>query len=67
MDALEDELTMGHSLELYLEAMDPGEVRSTIVAKRVLARLEEEEAGRMRSARKSRYIDEDDEDDDDDD
>lgn len=57
MDALDDELTMGHALELYLEAMDPGEPRGTIVAKRVLARLEEEEVGRMRAARKLRYVD----------
>ena len=65
MDALEDELSMGHALELYLEAMDPGEPRATIVAKRVLARLEEEEVGRMRAARKLRYIEEVDDDDDD--
>lgn len=63
MDALDEELSIGHALELYLEAMDPGEPRSTIVAKRVLARLEEEEVGRMRAARKLRYvIDEDDDD-----
>ncbi|MEO7672001.1 MAG: hypothetical protein ABIV28_07225 [Longimicrobiales bacterium] len=58
MDALENELSIGHALELYLEAMDLGEVRETIVAKRVLARLEEEEVGRMRAARKLRYVDE---------
>lgn len=61
MDALDEELSIGHALELYLEAMDPGEPRATIVAKRVLARLEEEEVGRMRAARKQRYIDDDDE------
>ncbi len=60
MDALDTEMSMGHALELYLEAMDLGEVRETIVAKRVLARLEEEEAGRMRAERKQRYLDEDD-------
>jgi hypothetical protein len=60
MDALEGELSMGHALELYIEAMDLGEVRETIVAKRVLARLEAEEAGRMRAARKLRYEDDDD-------
>lgn len=60
MDALDGEMSMGHALELYLEAMDLGEVRETIVAKRVLARLEEEEAGRMRAERKQRYLDEDD-------
>jgi hypothetical protein len=63
MDALEDEVTMGHALELYLEAMDAGDVRSTIIAKRVLARLEEEEANRMRAERKLRYEDDEDEDD----
>lgn len=56
MDTLEDEMSMGHALELYLEAMDPGDPRSTIIAKRVLARLEEEEAGRMRDARRRRYM-----------
>ena len=55
MDTLEGEMSMGHALELYLEAMDLGEVRETIVAKRVLARLEEEDVGRMRAARKLRY------------
>jgi hypothetical protein len=54
MDALEDELSMGHALELYLEAMDLGEVRETIVAKRVLARLEEEDATALRSPRSRR-------------
>jgi hypothetical protein len=63
MDALDNELSMGHALELYLEAMDLGEVRETIVAKRVLARLEEEEAGRMRAARASRYESDEDEED----
>ena len=63
MDALDNELSMGHALELYLEAMDLGEVRETIVAKRVLARLEEEEAGRMRAARSSRYENDDEDDD----
>ena len=62
MDALEDEMTIGHALELYLEAMDPGEPRGTIIAKRVLARLEEEDVARMRASRK-RYVDEDDDDD----
>ncbi|HEX6694815.1 MAG TPA: hypothetical protein VF035_08980 [Longimicrobiales bacterium] len=56
MDTLEDEMSMGHALELYLEAMDPGDPRSTIIAKRVLARLEEEEAGRMRDARRRRNM-----------
>ena len=65
MDALEDEMTIGHALELYLEAMDPGEPRGTIVAKRVLARLEEDDAARMRAGRR-RYVDDDDDDDDDD-
>lgn len=60
MDALDEELSFGHALELYLEAMDPGEPRSTIIAKRVLARLEEEDVGRMRAARKLRYVDDDD-------
>ena len=56
MDTLEEEMSMGHALELYLEAMDPGDPRSTIIAKRVLARLEEEEVGRMRAARRRRYM-----------
>jgi hypothetical protein len=54
-------MSIGHALELYLEAMDPGEPRSTIIAKRVLARLEEEEVGRMRAARRLRYDSDDDE------
>jgi hypothetical protein len=61
MDVLDEEMSIGHALELYLEAMDPGEPRSTIIAKRVLARLEEEEVGRMRAARRLRYDSDDDE------
>lgn len=67
MDTLDEEMSMGHALELYLEAMDPGDPRATIIAKRVLARLEEEEAGRMRAARKLRYMPDDEDDLDDDD
>lgn len=65
MDALDEEMSIGHALELYLEAMDPGEPRSTIIAKRVLARLEEEEVGRMRALRRTKYDDVDDGEDDD--
>ena len=43
MDAVGDELPMGRALELYLEEMEVEEPLSTIVAQRVLARLEEEE------------------------
>jgi hypothetical protein len=54
MEAVGEELTMGHALELYLEALDPGEPRSTIVARRVLARLEHVDTGRRRTTRKQR-------------
>lgn len=42
IDAVADEMTMGRALELYLDELDLDEPQSTIVAQRVLARLEEE-------------------------
>jgi hypothetical protein len=41
-----DELPLDRVLELYLEAVEPGNGRAEIIARRVLARLEgEEESG----------------------
>ena len=56
IDAVGDELPVGRALELYLDALEPGEPRATIIAKRVLGRLEHE--GRRRS-RRERIEDED--------
>ena len=42
IDAVAGEMTMGRALELYLDEADLDEPQSTIVARRVLARLEEE-------------------------
>jgi hypothetical protein len=44
MDAIGADLPMGRALELYLDEMEVEEPLSTIVAQRVLARLEEEES-----------------------
>jgi hypothetical protein len=52
------EMPLDRALELYLEAMDPGEPHASIVARRVLARLEGG-AGRARRARRFR-VEEDD-------
>lgn len=42
MDAVGDELSPGRALELYLDGLDVDEPQSTIIAQRVLARLDEE-------------------------
>jgi hypothetical protein len=39
MAAVGDELPLDRVLDVYLEAMEPGEVRSTLIARRVLARM----------------------------
>jgi hypothetical protein len=44
VDAVGDELPIARALELYLEEMEVDEPQATIVAHRVLARLEEEDA-----------------------
>lgn len=49
--AIGDELPLDRVLELYLEALEPGEGRSEMIARRVLSRLEAEdddEVGRRR-------------------
>jgi len=42
IDAVAGEMSMGRALELYLDELDLDEPHATIVAQRVLARLEEE-------------------------
>ena len=42
IEAVAGEMTMGRALELYLDELDLDEPQATIVAQRVLARLEEE-------------------------
>ncbi|NJD10895.1 MAG: hypothetical protein FIB01_10850 [Gemmatimonadetes bacterium] len=54
VDAVGDSLTVGRALELYLEALEPEEPRATIIAKRVLARLEREDAERARRRKRRR-------------
>ena len=39
-----DELPLDRVLELYLEALEPGDGRAEVIARRVLARLEGEES-----------------------
>lgn len=53
--AVSDELPLDRALEVYLEALDPGEPRSSIVARRVLARLE---GGTRRKPRRVREAEE---------
>lgn len=60
IDAVGDSLTVGRALELYLEALETEEPRATIVAKRVLARLEREDADRMRRRRRRKRAGDDD-------
>jgi len=47
-DAIGDEVSFDRALEMYLDAMDVAEPRASIVARRVMARLE---AGSARSGR----------------
>lgn len=54
VEAVGDTLSVGRALELYLEALEPEEPRATIVAKRVLARLEREEMERQRGRKRRR-------------
>jgi hypothetical protein len=37
--AVGEELPLDRALDVYLEAMDPGEVRSALIVRRVLARI----------------------------
>jgi hypothetical protein len=41
LDAVADEMPVGHAVELYLNEMQLEDPRSTIIAQRVLSRLEE--------------------------
>ncbi|HSJ15219.1 MAG TPA: hypothetical protein VK939_12435 [Longimicrobiales bacterium] len=51
IEAVADELAIGRALELYLDALEPGEPRGSIIARRALARLEVEAGGRRRRVR----------------
>lgn len=52
VEAVGDSMPIGRAVELYLEALEPEEPRATIIAKRVLARLEREEMERGRRRRR---------------
>jgi hypothetical protein len=54
VEAVGDSLSIGRALELYLEALEPEEPRATIVAKRVLARLERDDLERARGRKRRR-------------
>jgi|GEM_PF-587812 len=64
MDTVGDELPLDRALEVYLEAMEPRDSQAEIIARRVLARLEqveeeeaeEEELAHVRSRRRSRFF-----------
>jgi hypothetical protein len=56
VDAVASDMPIGRALELYLDALEPGEPRATIIAKRVLARLERE--GEVSLRRKRRRAEE---------
>lgn len=53
IEAVAEDLAVGRALELYLDALEPGEPRSSIIAKRVLARLENDAELRMRRRRRA--------------
>ncbi|HEY8468013.1 MAG TPA: hypothetical protein VIL18_00155 [Longimicrobiales bacterium] len=57
IDAVGDEIPLDRLLDLYLDALEPSEPRATIIARRVLARLEmgeEARGGRPRRRPRSR-------------
>lgn len=64
LESVGEEMSLDRALELYLEAMDPGDSRAEIIARRVLARLEqveeedeeEPQLTRARSRRRSRLF-----------
>ena len=43
IEVIGDELPLDRVLELYLEALDPGEGRAEVIARRVLSRLESDD------------------------
>lgn len=54
-DAVGDDIPLDRLLDIYLAALEPGEPRATIIARRVLARLERsDDAPDDRPARRSR-------------
>jgi hypothetical protein len=52
IETVGDELPIGRTLDIYMEAFDPGEPRASIVARRVLAGLDAR--GRSRSGQRRR-------------
>lgn len=53
-EAVSEEMTLDRALELYLEALDPGEPHASIVERRVLARVEGDAGGRGKRGRRIR-------------
>jgi len=54
---LGDEVPLDRLIDLYLDALEPNEPRASIVARRVLARLESGEPLAGRGARRTRGVD----------
>jgi hypothetical protein len=54
--AVGDALPLDRVLEVYLEAMEPGDTRATLIARRVLASLEDSDRSRTRGARRLREL-----------
>lgn len=53
-ESVSDELSLDRVLEIYLDAVDPGEPHASIIERRVLARLEGGSGGRPRRGRRLR-------------
>jgi hypothetical protein len=59
--AVGDELALDRILDVYLEALEPDDTRATLIARRVLARLNTDgQPGRSRGARRLRELYEED-------
>lgn len=54
LDAVADELPLNRALALYLDAVEPPEPQASMIARRVMARLESGERPASRSARRDR-------------
>lgn len=55
-ESVGDELALDRALDLYLDAMDPGEPHASIVAQRVLARMEGSSSSSGRARRGNRRL-----------
>jgi hypothetical protein len=54
IDSVADDVPVGRTLEIYLEAFEPGEPRASIITRRVMARFEIGDGGRSGGTKRRR-------------